>query len=113
MRLAGGITSRRLADGSTLRVAGLYRGEVPPSGSNLAIVAVPFELGAGQSVTRTLVRQHVPACKPVPLQTSGQLRRYQAELDNSSAGIGSEVSVATPLGTRDVPVDFNFSCGCP
>jgi hypothetical protein len=59
------------------------------------------------------VREHVPACKQVPSQTSGQLQRYQAELDNYSAGIGAEVSVTTPLGTRDVPVDFDFSYGCP
>jgi hypothetical protein len=112
IRLADGQRSSKLGDGSTVRLGDLYPGEVPP-GNSPPIVAMPYELGAGQSVTLTLVRAHVSKCKNPPLQTSRQLQRFQADIAKDLVDIPVEVSVATPLGTRDVPVDFDFSFGCP
>ena len=111
IRLAGGQKSSKLADGSTVRVGHLYPGEMPPG--SLPIVAIPFEFGAGQSVTLTLVRAHVPYCRPPPLNTNGDMQRFDAAIRNDLVDVPVDVSVSTPLGTRDVPVDFDFSYGCP
>ena len=83
-----------------MRLGDLYPGEVPP-GNSPPIGAMPFELRAGRSVTLTLVRSHVPKCKNPPLQTIGEIERLQAEVKNESVDIPVEVSVATPLGTRE------------
>ena len=112
IHLAGGQKSSKLADGSTVRVGDLYRGELTIS-NNSPIAAMPFELGAGKSVTLTLVRSHMPKCRNPALQTIREIERFDAEVKKDSVDIPVEVSVATPLGTRNVPVDFDFGYGCP
>jgi hypothetical protein len=113
VNLAGGQPTRRLPDGSTLEMSASYRGEPDfVFGKAPQEVSLPFDLGKGQTLTFSLVRSHAPSCKTA-LQTSKEIQRFEAEASKDSIDVPLAMSVATPLGSRNVGTAFNLTYGCP
>jgi hypothetical protein len=115
INLASGKPIQRLPDGSTVALSASYRGMPDFVLGNAAAQreSIPFEIAGNQVVTLTLVMSHAPSCKPPLFQTPKEMQRFNAMATKLSLHVPVVISVATPLGSRNVTTSFGLIDGCP